>query len=113
MKDILKYKDFMGTVHFSTDDEVFHGKLIGINDLVTFEGCSVVELKNSFEKAVEDYIELCRNVNKSPNISYKGTFNVIIKPVLHEQAARRSMELGVSLNQFVELAIEEKIKLKS
>ena len=110
MKDRLKYKDFMGSVHFSTDDEVFHGKLIGINDLVTFEGSSVVELKNSFEEAVEDYIELCRNVNKSPNKSYKGTFNVRIKPALHKQAARRSMELGVSLNQFVELAIDEKLK---
>ena len=113
MKDILKYKDFMGSVHFSTDDEVFHWKLIGINDLVTFEGSSVVELKNFFEEAVEDYIELCRNVNKSPNKSYKGTFNVRIKPALHKQAARRSMELGVSLNQFVELAIDEKLKWKS
>ena len=109
MKDILKYKDFIGSVHFSTNDEVFHGKLIGIDDLVTFEGSSVVELKNSFEEAVEDYLELCRNVNKSPNKSYKGTFNVRIKPVLHKQAARRSMELGVSLNQFVEHAISEKL----
>ncbi len=110
MKDILKYKDFIGSVHFSTTDEVFHGKLIGIDDLVTFEGSSVVELKKSFEEAVEDYLELCRNVNKSPNKSYKGTFNVRIKPVLHKQAARRSMELGVSLNQFVELAIDEKLR---
>ena len=37
MKDILKYRDFIGSVHFSTNDEVFHGKLIGIDDLVTFE----------------------------------------------------------------------------
>ncbi|MCK5102057.1 MAG: type II toxin-antitoxin system HicB family antitoxin [Cyclobacteriaceae bacterium] len=110
MKDILKYKDFIGSVHFSTDDEVFHGKLIGIDDLVTFEGSSVVELKESFKEAVEDYLELCSNVNKSPNKSYKGTFNVRIKPVLHRKAARRSIEMGVSLNQFVELAIDEKLR---
>lgn len=113
MKDILKYRDFIGSVHFSTNDEVFHGKLIGIDDLVTFEWNSVVELKNSFEEAVEDSLELCSNVNKSPNKSYKGTFNIRIKPVLRKQAARRSMELGVSLNQFVELAIDEKLKNKS
>lgn len=56
MKDLLKYKDFIGSVHFSTYDEVFHGKLIGIDGLVTLEGGSVVELKKSFEEAVEDYL---------------------------------------------------------
>jgi len=110
MRDILKYKDFIGTVHFSAEDEVFHGKLIGIDDLVTFEGSSVDKLKKSFEEAVEDYLDLCRTVNKSPHKSYKGTFNVRIKPVLHKRAARKSIELGLSLNQFVEHAISEKLK---
>lgn len=35
MKDILQYKDFIGSVHFSTDDECFFGKIEGIDDLVT------------------------------------------------------------------------------
>ena len=109
MRDNLKYKDFIGSVHFSAEDEVFHGKLIGIDDLVTFEGSSVGELKKSFEEAVKDYLELCKRIDKSPHKSYKGSFNVRIKPVLHKQAARRSTELGLSLNQFVESAISEKL----
>ena len=42
-KDKIIYKDFIGTVHFSTEDEIFYGKIEGINDLVTFEGLSVKE----------------------------------------------------------------------
>ena len=38
MKDVLTYKDFVGSVHYSTDDEIFFGKIEGIDDLVTFEG---------------------------------------------------------------------------
>ncbi len=68
MKDILKYNDFIGSVHFSMNDEVFYGKLVGIDDLVTFEGSSVDGLKKSFKEAVEDYIELCKMANKSPLI---------------------------------------------
>ena len=44
MKDVLNYKGFIGSVHFSADDKVFFGKVEGINDLVTFEGETVKEL---------------------------------------------------------------------
>ncbi len=109
MKDILKHKDFIGSVHFSTDDNVFFGKLVGIDDLITFEGKSVEELKKSFKDAVDDYLEICQSMNKTPHKSYKGTFNVRIKPTLHKHAVYRSIELGLSLNQFVEQAINEKL----
>jgi len=113
MKDILKYKDFIGTVHYSTDDEVFFGKLDGIDDLVTFEGDNVDQLKKSFKEAVEDYLEICKSHGKEPHKSYKGSFNVRIKPNLHKLAAYKSVELGLSLNQFVEQAINDKIKSTS
>lgn len=109
MKDVLKYKDFIGTVHYSTDDDVFFGKLEGIDDLITFEGDNVDQLKKSFHEAVEDYIEICESLGKEPHKSYKGTFNVRIKPNLHKQAAYKSVELGLSLNQFVEQAINDKL----
>lgn len=109
MKDIIKYKGFIGTVHFSTEDEVFFGKLEGIDDLITFEGTNVDQLKGSFQEAVEDYIEICKSLGKAPHKSYKGTFNVRIKPNLHKQAAYKSAELGYSLNQFVEEAINDKL----
>ena len=113
MKDILKYQDFIGSVHYSTDDEVFFGKLEGIDDLITFEGNSVKELKSAFHEAVEDYLEICKEMGKQPEKSYKGTFNVRINPELHKTAARKSKELGISLNQFIEKAIHEIIKGKN
>jgi len=65
-KDVLTYKDFFGSVHFDSDDQVFHGKIQGIEDLVTFEGTSVSELVQSFEEAVEDYLDLCNQTGKKP-----------------------------------------------
>lgn len=106
MKDAIKYKDFVATVRFSTDDEVFHGKLEGVNDLVSFEGSTVQQLKKAMKEAVEDYLEICSDLNKDPKKSFKGTFNVRIKPHLHERASMKSIEEGVSLNQIVEKAIE-------
>ncbi len=58
MKDILQYKEFIGSVHFSAEDDVFFGKIEGINDLITFEGVTAEEIKSAFQEAVEDYINI-------------------------------------------------------
>jgi len=109
MTDKLLYKEFIGTVHYSTKDSVFYGKIEGINDLITFEGENVQDLKTSFEDAVEDYIELCKEVDKEPLRSFKGSFNVRIAPKLHSKAFKFAVLKGTSLNQLVSEAIEEKI----
>jgi predicted HicB family RNase H-like nuclease len=109
MKDVLIYKGFIGSVHFSADDAVFHGKLEGIDDLITFEGNSVAELTRAFHEAVDDYIALCEEAGKEPLKSCKGSFNVRIPSALHIVALQKSVMSGVSLNQFVQKAIENAV----
>ncbi|MEI6386668.1 MAG: type II toxin-antitoxin system HicB family antitoxin [Spirochaetota bacterium] len=110
MKDLLAYKDFMGSVHFSADDEVFFGKIEGIEDLVSFEGNSVTEIKKAFEEAVEDYAQICRDNGTQLEKSYKGSFNVRIPPDLHRKVRRTAVKLGISLNQFIQKAVEDEIE---
>ena len=83
MKDSLKYKDFVASVHFSSEDDVFHGRIEGIDDSITFEGETVKALKKAFEEAVVDYLDVCKQIDKDPHKSYRGSFNVRIKPELH------------------------------
>jgi predicted HicB family RNase H-like nuclease len=109
MKDILMYKDFIGSVHFSTDDKVFHGKIEGITDLVTFEGKSVDELEKAFHEAVNDYITLCKEAGKEPLKSCRGSFNVRIPSELHIKAMKQAVKLGIPLNQLVQKAIEKAV----
>jgi len=105
--NMLKYKDFLGSVEYSAEDDCFFGKIIGTTDLVTFEGDSVDTLKTAFAEAVEDYLVLCEEVGKQPQKSYRGSFNVRINPDLHKEAAMLATRRGVSLNAFVERAIKD------
>ncbi len=109
MKDVLRYKDFIGSVHFSAEDDCFFGKIEGIDDLVTFEGRDVDELKRSFREAVEDYIDLCRKAGKPLFKSYGGTFNIRMPAELHQKAAEVRL-LGISLNQLVQRAVEKEVR---
>lgn len=106
MSDILEYKSYYATIDFSAEDEVFYGKIIGINDLVSFEGTTVAELKDAFYEAVEDYLETCEALGKEPEKTYKGSFNVRISSELHRKAARRATLQKMSLNDFVRYAID-------
>jgi len=110
VKDVLRYKDFIGSVHFSAEDECFFGKLEGGADLVTFEGRDVDELKRAFRDAVDDYAELCRKAGKPLSKSYGGSFNIRMPAELHRKAARKSALLGISLNQLVQRAVEKETR---
>ena len=110
MIDSLKYQDYTATIHYSADDEVFFGKVIGINDLITFEGISVAELKDAFKEAMEDYIETCKSIGKSPDKTYKGVFNVRVPASLHKKAAIFALQHRITLNDFVKTALVYAVK---
>jgi predicted HicB family RNase H-like nuclease len=104
--DVLTYKGFIGSVHFSADDDVFFGKVEGINDLITFEGNSVQELKDAFHYVVDEHIRDCERENIPAEKSYKGSFNLRLTPDLHRRAAIAAKAHGNTLNAFVRKAIE-------
>jgi predicted HicB family RNase H-like nuclease len=105
MTDYLNYKEYLGTIDYSAEDEVFYGKVFGIDDLVNFEGTSVSELKKSFQDAVDDYLELCKELDKTPEKSFRGTFNVRVPAHLHKRAAILATQYKMTLNEFVKTAL--------
>lgn len=109
MIDILQYKGYYADIHFSAEDEVFFGKLIGINDLINFEADSVKGLKKAFIEATEDYLKTCKLAGKTPEKTYKGSFNVRIPSDLHRQAATFAAMKNITLNDFVRYSLDSTI----
>jgi predicted HicB family RNase H-like nuclease len=109
--NLLSYKGFYGSVNFSAADEVFYGKVEGVHDLVTFEGATVKELKQDFQKAVEDYILFCKKKGNPVQKSLMGSFNIRIKPDIHQRAAIVALQKNISLNHLVQQAIERELSL--
>lgn len=112
MSKLLKYKGFSGSVICSIEDNVIHGKIECINDLITYEAESMSDIKAAFQEAVEDYLETCEMLGKEPDRPMSGSFNVRIGSQLHKTAYLAAKEAEVSLNDFVKSAIEEKVSQK-
>jgi len=109
MKHAIHYKGYYGSIEFSDEDNVFFGKLIGINDHITYEGDNVTDLRRDFEEAVNEYLDLCLQMGKKPEKPFKGTFNVRIGADLHRKAALTASARGISLNALVEEAIRQNV----
>lgn len=106
----LKYRGYIGSVEFDIDGGYLHGKILFIDDCIIYDANTVPELQKSFENAVDDYLELCKEIGKSPEKSCSGTFNVRITPELHRQCIKIAHLKGINLNGLVFLALEQYCK---
>lgn len=104
--DTLKYKDYEGTAELDMVRSVCRGKILFINDLVTYEAATPLELKAEFESAVNDYLETCASLGREAQKSLKGQFNVRISPTLHQGLVIRSLHDNVSQNEVVARALD-------
>jgi predicted HicB family RNase H-like nuclease len=107
----VHYKDYVGSVEFSEADGVFHGKVVGIKSLISFEGDSVDAIIEDFHNAVDEYLAFCAETGKQPEKPFKGSFNVRISTDLHRKAALAASVPGISLNALVEEAIRQTVNL--
>ncbi|EPW3172644.1 type II toxin-antitoxin system HicB family antitoxin [Providencia vermicola] len=108
MSKVLKYKGYIGCVEYSIEDEILYGKIDCINDTVTYEAENMKDLKIEFMNAVDDYLETCIQLGKSPDKPMNGSFNIRIGEDLHKQAYTQAKSLGMTLNEYVRIAIQEK-----
>ena len=106
MNDVLRYKGYRGVVGFSMEDAVFHGEILGINDVITFESDQASELYNAFVQSVDDYLLTCAKVGKKPEKEYSGTFNIRLNGIAHKLLALKAEEQGVTLNKLVGTVLE-------
>ena len=103
--NILRYKGYSAKPEYSSDDKLFYGRILGIDDLVDFSAENAKDLEHEFQSAVDDYIEFCAEIGKEPQKEYSGAFNVRISPELHQRISVLAQSEGISLNKAVERAI--------
>jgi predicted HicB family RNase H-like nuclease len=101
----MKYLGFEAIIEYDDQDRLFFGRVINTLDVIAFDGSSVEELESSFQAAVDEYLEDCQNKGKTPNKPFSGRFNLRISPDLHRQAVLKAEKEGISLNAFVEKAL--------
>lgn len=105
----LNYKNYIANIEFSAEDEAFIGRIAGIQDIVTFHGESVTELKQAFQEAVDFYLETCAAKGVAPNKPFSGNLMLRVPKDVHAKIAAIADANHTSINQWVIGALEKAI----
>ncbi|NOS90188.1 MAG: type II toxin-antitoxin system HicB family antitoxin [Methylococcaceae bacterium] len=96
----LTYKGYLARIDFDDRDNSLVGRLLGIQDIIGFHADNVADLRTVFEEAVDDYLEACEKIGKSPEKPASGKILLRVPPELHAAALVKAQAVGKSLNQW-------------
>lgn len=103
---MMTYKGYCARVEFDEEAGVFHGEVLHLRDVVTFQGTSVDELRTALKDSVDDYLEFCQLEGRDPDRPYSGKLLVRLEPELHRAITGAAAKTGESLNTWVVTALE-------
>ena len=98
---MMQYKGYTGRVEFDDRAELFHGEVIGLRDVITFQGRTVDEVKKAFRESVDDYLEFCSKRGEEPEKPFTGKLLLRLPPYLHRKAYVAAKQAGTSLNVWI------------
>jgi predicted HicB family RNase H-like nuclease len=104
---MLDYKGYLGKVEFDADAGIFHGEVIDLRDVITFQGKSVSELCQAFRDSVDEYLAFCAERGEEPNRPFSGQFVTRVSPEVHRLVNLAATASGVSLNAWVAEQLRE------
>jgi predicted HicB family RNase H-like nuclease len=98
---MMEYKGYVGKVEFDDEAGIFHGEVLDMRDVITFQGQSVDELKTAFQGSIDDYLAFCEERGEEPDKPFSGQFVTRIPPELYRQVNLAASISGKSLNAWV------------
>lgn len=98
---MLEHKGYLGKVEFDDEANLFHGEVINIRDVITFQGESVAELRQAFVDSIEDYFTFCAERGEQPENPFSGRFTVQLSPEEHRRIVIAATKAGKSVDNWV------------
>ena len=106
---MMTHKGYTGVLQIDEDSGVLYGDVIGLQDIITFQGETVAEARQAFRDSVEDYLEFCASRGEPPEKPFSGRFLVRVPSALHRALVERAAAQGVSLNALAERALTAEV----
>lgn len=98
---MLKHKGYTGYVVYDDEARIFHGEVVGIRAVITFQGTSVDEIEKAFQDSVDDYLDWCKKRGKEPEKAHSGKYNLRMPPDLYVKIATEAAQQGISINSYI------------
>ena len=98
---MLKYNGYTGFVVYDDEAHIFHGEVVGLRAVITFQGTTVEEIEQAFKDSIDDYLDWCKERGKEPEKAYSGKFNLRMPPDMYVKIAAHAAQEGLSINAYI------------
>lgn len=101
----MRYKGYAGVMEVDAAAQLIHGRVVGLRDVITFQGSSVVEATQAFRDSIDDYLDWCATEGKAPEKPYSGKLLIRVDPALHRELHLIAEARSISLNSLAALSL--------
>jgi len=105
MINAMNYKGYTASMAFDPDDKIIVGRVLGIDDIISFHGESVAEFEATFHSVIDDYIAASKELGSAPEKPVSGKLMLRVAPEVHAAALKAAARSGTSLNKWAEKAL--------
>ena len=98
----MNYKGYCARMDFDTEDRIIVGRVLDIDDIITFHGASVAEFEAAFHRAINGYMAACAKLGQAADKPASGRMMLRVDPAVHAAAVKASARSGQSLNKWAE-----------
>lgn len=66
MKNILSYRGYSASEEFDASDQILVGRVLDVDDIISFHADSVPAFTAAFHEAIDDYVQACEKLEQAP-----------------------------------------------
>jgi predicted HicB family RNase H-like nuclease len=101
----MTYKGYTASMVFDAHDKVIVGRVLEIDDIISFHGETVAQFEANFHSAVDGYLAASSELGTAPEKPASGKVMLRIAPEVHAAALKAAARSGTSLNKWAERAL--------
>lgn len=105
MINCMSYKGYTASMVFDAEDKIIVGRVLDVDDIISFHGASVAEFESNLHAAIDDYLAASKALGSPPEKPVSGKLMLRIAPEVHAAAIKAAARSGTSLNKWAEGAL--------
>jgi predicted HicB family RNase H-like nuclease len=99
---MMTYKGYTASVEVDVEAGILFGRVLDINDVITFKAKTVEEARQEFQNSVDDYLAFCEDLNEEPDKPFSGRLPFRTTPEHHRKIFIAAKKSGKSINAWMD-----------
>ena len=66
MTNSMTYKGYTASMMLKIEDKIIVGRVLDIDDIISFHGASISEFETNFHSAIEGYLAAAKELDSAP-----------------------------------------------